>query len=70
MLRNTYLAKCVRNFIFVGDISREKANVVVSLYNIEYSNVGIPASKQSLDYVSAQETTAANNQVRIEFSHA
>ena len=58
------LSKGIRNLGLVTDVARVKGCVVVALDNVKDSD-GVTTRDQSLNYVTAKETAAANNEKRV-----
>lgn len=60
----THLANGVEHVLLVGDVTRVKWDVVVSLNDVEGGN-DIAASNEVLDDVSTDETTSTDDEVDV-----
>lgn len=63
----THLLDGIANVLLVRDVSDKEWHVKVPLNNVEHRDT-ITTSNQSLDYVSSQEATTANDEIRVDHS--
>lgn len=54
----------IADVLLACDVSNVEGHIEVPLYNVEDRDV-VPTSKQRLDDVPAQETTAADHKIRL-----